>query len=235
MALECRFDTNYLQRNAAVMTQPVIQALGEGALILNTGPHATLECQQRLWAIAAQAAHWPHVYDVVPGMNNLTILFDPLAADPLRLAAQLRQAWESAAAGRKAGRKIDIPVVYGGDSGPDLEAVALHTGLSSAEIIRRHTAVEYIVYFIGFQPGFPYLGGLDPLLATPRRDQPRVAVPAGSVGIGGSQTGIYPAASPGGWQLIGHSALRLFDPGANPPALLQPGDRVRFVASEAAP
>ena len=215
------------------MTQPVIQALGESALVLNsTGSSATLECQQRLWAIAAQAVHWPHVRDVVPGMNNLTILFDPLAADPQQLTDKLLSAWETAAISQKAMRKIDIPVIYGGDSGPDLAEVARHTGLSPAEIVKRHTAAEYIVYFIGFQPGFPYLGGLDPTLATPRRNEPRVVVPAGSVGIGGSQTGIYPSASPGGWQLIGHTGLQLFDPSKNPPTLLQPGDRVRFVASE---
>ncbi|AMP07481.1 5-oxoprolinase subunit PxpB [Collimonas pratensis] len=214
------------------MTQPVIQALGENALILNTGASATLECQQRLWAIAAKAAHWPHVRDVVPGMNNLTILFDPLASDGLQLAEKLQVAWDSDSISQKTGRKVDIPVVYGGDSGPDLEEVARHTGLSPAEIVKRHTAAEYIVYFIGFQPGFPYLGGLDPKLATPRRSEPRLLVPAGSVGIGGSQTGIYPAASPGGWQLIGRSELQLFDPDASPPTLLQPGDRVRFVASE---
>ncbi|MEO6918201.1 MAG: 5-oxoprolinase subunit PxpB [Collimonas sp.] len=214
------------------MTQSVIHALGENALILNTGASATLECQQRLWAIAAKAAHWPHVRDVVPGMNNLTILFDPLASDGSQLAEKLQAAWDADSISQKAGRKIEIPVVYGGDSGPDLEQVAIHTGLSPADIVKRHTAAEYIVYFIGFQPGFPYLGGLDPQLATPRRSEPRLLVPAGSVGIGGSQTGIYPAASPGGWQLIGRSELQLFDPAANPPTLLQPGDRVRFVASE---
>ncbi|HWX01168.1 5-oxoprolinase subunit PxpB [Collimonas sp.] len=214
------------------MTQPVIQALGENALILNTGASATLECQQRLWAIAAKAAHWPHVRDVVPGMNNLTILFDPLASDGRQLAEKLQAAWDADSISQKTGRKIEIPVVYGGDSGPDLEQVARHTGLAPGEIVKRHTAAEYIVYFIGFQPGFPYLGGLDPKLATPRRSEPRLLVPAGSVGIGGSQTGIYPAASPGGWQLIGRSELQLFDPGASPPTLLQPGDRVRFVASE---
>lgn len=214
------------------MIQPVIQALGESALILSTGTSATLECQQRIWAIAAQAVQWPHVRDIVPGMNNLTILFDPLAADPQQLEQRLQAAWESVAVSDKASRQINIPVVYGGDSGPDLEHVARHTGLSPAEVVKRHTAPEYVVYFIGFQPGFPYLGGLDHTLATPRRAEPRVSVAAGSVGIGGSQTGIYPAASPGGWQLIGHSALQLFDPGNNPPTLLQPGDRVRFVASE---
>jgi KipI family sensor histidine kinase inhibitor len=217
------------------MPQAVIQALGESALILNTGASASLQCQQRLWSIAAQAAHWPHVRDVVPGMNNLTILFDPLTADAQQLTDKLQTAWDAASISQKTGRNIEIPVVYGGESGPDLEEVARHTGLSPAEIVKRHTAAQYIVYFIGFQPGFPYLGGLDPTLTTPRRSEPRLVVPAGSVGIGGSQTGIYPAASPGGWQLIGHSELCLFDPDKNPPTLLQPGDRVRFVADQVIP
>ena len=209
-----------------------IQPLGEGALVLTTGSDVTLACQQRLWAIAAEAAQWPHVVDVVPGMNNLTILFDPLVADADGLSDKLRSAWKRTSAIPKNGRQVDIPVIYGGAGGPDLVVVAEHTGFSIAEIIKRHTAADYIVYFLGFQPGFAYMGGLDPLLATPRRSEPRLIVPAGSVGIGGSQTAVYPAASPGGWQLIGHTAVRLFDPLASPPTLLQPGDRVRFVAAE---
>lgn len=216
------------------MKRPVIQTLGEGALVMSAGADASIECQQRLWAIAHQASAWPHVRDVVPGMNNLTLLFDPLAADTQQLSDRLHKAWEIAAVSRKAGKKVEIPVVYGGDSGPDLEQVAHYVNLSTDEVIRRHTATEYVVYFIGFQPGFPYLGGLDPQLHVPRRSAPRLVVPAGSVGIGGSQTGIYPAASPGGWQLIGRSDLQLFDPDKTPPTLLQPGDRVCFVDSRTA-
>lgn len=214
--------------------QPDIQALGEGALVLNAGSRATLDCQQRLWAIATEASAWPHIRDVVPGMNNLTILFDPLVADTDDLTDKLLSAWHTTTALNKSGRQIDIPVIYGGDRGPDLTVVAQHTGLSVAEIIERHTGADYVVYFLGFQPGFAYMGGLDPLLATPRRSEPRLLVPAGSVGIGGSQTAIYPAASPGGWQLIGHTDLRLFDPSALPPTVLQPGDHVRFVATQVA-
>ncbi|MGS0742414.1 5-oxoprolinase subunit PxpB [Glaciimonas sp. GG7] len=222
--------------------QADIQPLGESALVLTigsrTGSHPTLACQYRLWAIAAKASTWPHVIDVVPGMNNLTVLFDPLAADADGLADKLLAAWQSkskTAATPKVGRQITIPVIYGGDGGPDLLVVAEHTGLSIAEIIKRHTAADYIVYFLGFQPGFAYMGGLDPLLATPRRGEPRLVVPAGSVAIGGSQTAVYPAASPGGWQLIGRTDVHLFDPKAQPPTLLQPGDRVRFLAKEILP
>lgn len=214
------------------MTQFVIQTLGESALVLSAGINFTLINQQRLWDVARQARSWPHVYDVVPGMNNVTIIFDPLLTDICQLTEQLQNAWEEVGAGQLSGREIEIPVTYGGEYGPDLADVARSTGLSAADVIKRHTGAEYVVYFIGFQPGFPYLGGLDPLLCTPRRSEPRLVVPAGSVGIGGSQTGIYPAASPGGWQLIGHSDLHLFEPGNSSPTLLQPGDRVHFTARE---
>jgi KipI family sensor histidine kinase inhibitor len=126
-------------------------------------------------------------------------------------------------------REIVIPVVYGGADGPDLAEVARHAGMTADEVVAAHSGAAYDVFFLGFQPGFAYLGGLPPALATPRRDTPRVRVPAGSVGIGGAQTGIYPAASPGGWNLIGRTAVTLFDPHADAPALLAPGDRVRFV------
>jgi len=124
---------------------------------------------------------------------------------------------------------VEIPVVYGGESGPDLAFVAAHTGLSADEVIRRHTAPTYTVYFIGFTPGFPYLGGMDVRLTAPRLETPRARVPAGSVGIAGPQTGVYPLESPGGWRIIGRTHLPLFDLSAQPPSLLSPGDEVRFV------
>jgi 5-oxoprolinase (ATP-hydrolysing) subunit B len=210
------------------MTPPRIFPFGDAALVCEVPPPATLECQERLWAMAEIARHWPHVVEVVPGMNNLTIVFDPLAADSATLAGGLATAWESAESAATAGRLVEIPVHYGGESGPDLADVARHTGLDAEELARRHAAGEYVVFFLGFQPGFAYLGGLDPALHTPRRAVPRIEVPAGSVAIGGAQTGIYPAASPGGWHLIGRTAMTLFDPAATPPTLLQPGDRVRF-------
>ncbi|BAN95570.1 allophanate hydrolase subunit 1 [Plautia stali symbiont] len=120
-------------------------------------------------------------------------------------------------------------MVYGGAGGPDLAEVARAADLTSQQVVELHSSANYVVYFIGFQPGFPYLGGLDERLHTPRRAEPRLVVPSGSVGIGGSQTGIYPLAAPGGWQLIGHTPLSLFDPQQQPPTLLRPGDSVRFV------
>jgi KipI family sensor histidine kinase inhibitor len=126
-------------------------------------------------------------------------------------------------------RTVIVPVCYGGAHGPDLEAVAAAGGLGVEEVIDRHSGVDYFVSAVGFTPGFPYLGGLPAALHTPRRRTPRVRVPPGSVGIGGAQTGIYPFETPGGWNLIGRTPLRLFNPLVRPPALLQTGDHVRFL------
>lgn len=215
------------------MTMLSIHAVGEAALCCTLPPPASLERQQRIWQLAAGLANMPGVLELIPGMNNLTLVFDPLATEPAALEQSVQLQWAKPPRSRRLGRRVDIPVRYGGEAGPDLADVAAHCGLSPEEVVRRHTAAEYVVYFIGFQPGFAYLGGLNEALHTPRRAEPRVAVPAGSVGIGGAQTGIYPLITPGGWQLIGHTALPLFDPEAEPPTLLAPGDRVRFVAEPA--
>jgi KipI family sensor histidine kinase inhibitor len=187
--------------------------------------------QPRIFPLGDAAREWPHVLEVVPGMNNLTLVFDPLEADREALVRQLQAAWNAVSDVSAPGREVDIPVQYGGEFGPDLQAVASHTGLSVREVVQRHADGEYVVFFLGFQPGFAYMGGLEEALHTPRRASPRLEVPAGSVGIGGEQTGIYPATSPGGWQLIGRTELPLFDPARRPPTLLQPGDRVRFTVA----
>lgn len=125
-------------------------------------------------------------------------------------------------------RCVEVPVVYGGEFGPDLRDVASHCRLSVEEVIQMHVSDHYLVYFLGFSPGFAYMGGLSPLLATPRLAAPRTRVPAGSVAIGGKQTGIYPVVSPGGWRIIGRTPLGLFDPKRDPPTHLQIGDEVMF-------
>lgn len=218
----------------ALAAAPRIRALGDAALLLALPPPATLAVQRRIWALAQQAARWPGVAEALPGMNNLTLLFDPARIDAGELELQLLALWpELAPTDAAPARTVEIPVDYGGAHGPDLHHVARHTGLPAAEVVRRHSAAEYVVHLLGFLPGFAFLGGLPRALATPRRAEPRIAVPARSVAIGGAQTGIYPAQSPGGWQLIGRTPLTLFDPRAEAPAspaLLQPGDRVRFVA-----
>lgn len=208
------------------MTALTIQPLGEAALCCTLAPPVSLAQQQRIWQLAEGLASVAGVQGLIQGMNNLMLTFDPLRTEAAALADAVRALWDEPARPRSAGRLVEIPVSY---DGPDLGDVAAHCGLSLGEVVRRHAQPEYVVYFIGFQPGFAYLGGLDEALHTPRRAEPRVAVPAGSVGIGGAQTGIYPLATPGGWQLIGRTALPLFDPQAAPPTLLAPGDRVRFV------
>lgn len=205
-----------------------VHPLGESALCCTLPAPLSLDQQQRIWQLAAALGEVDGVQELIPGMNNLTLLFDPLRTEPAALEAAVQQLWAQPPRRRAPGRRIEIPVSY---DGPDLGDVAAHCGLSADEVVRRHTAAEYVVYFLGFQPGFAYLGGLDASLHTPRRSEPRVAVPAGSVGIGGAQTGIYPLVTPGGWQLIGRTDIPLFDPQAEPPTLLAPGDRVRFVAA----
>jgi KipI family sensor histidine kinase inhibitor len=124
---------------------------------------------------------------------------------------------------------LEIPVIYGGEAGPDLAFVADYTGLSETEVVRIHSGHDYPVFMMGFTPGFPYLGGMDPAIAAPRLSTPRARVPGGSVGIAGEQTGIYPLDSPGGWRIIGRTQIQLFNPGREPPFLIAPGDRLRFV------
>ena len=211
------------------MIQPRLHSLGDAALLCELPPPATLAQQQQIWALANEALQWPAVQEALPGMNNLTLMFDPTRIDAAELEMQVLAAWPQLAAAAIEGRTIEIPVAYGGEHGPDLADVAAHTGFTPAEVVRRHAAGEYVVYLLGFLPGFAFMGGLAPELATPRRAEPRVAVPARSVGIGGAQTGVYPLVSPGGWQLIGRTSLEMFDPTAAEPTLLRPGDRVRFV------
>ncbi|MBU6493248.1 MAG: 5-oxoprolinase subunit PxpB [Burkholderiales bacterium] len=206
-----------------------ILPLGEAALLCIPPPPTSLVTQRRIWSVATMLQARPDVLEMVPGMNNFTVIFDPLRTDPAVLESALLAAWEGADDQAEAGREIEIPVRYGGAHGPDLAEVALRTGLSPEAVVQRHADGDYVVYFLGFLPGFAYLGGLDPSLATPRRAEPRLAVPAGSVGIGGAQTAIYPVVSPGGWQLIGRTDLPLFDPAQMPPTLLSPGDHVRFI------
>lgn len=203
--------------------------LGERAVVLELDPPVSLASQQRIWGLSERLKGYPEVIETIPGMNNLTVMLRNPQQTALDAIERLQQWWEESEAIEVESRQVEIPVIYGGDAGPDLQEVASIHQLTPQQVVELHAAADYVVYFIGFQPGFPYLGGLDNQLHTPRRAEPRVMVPAGSVGIGGSQTGIYPLASPGGWQLIGRSDIQLFNPQHQPPTLLRPGDRVRFV------
>ena len=214
-----------------------IEPLGDSAVQVVLGDAPGEPARRRVAAAARRLAEsgLSGLVECVPGFTSLTIHYDPVqlpAAEWLesslaRILADLDEGESDE------GRLVEIPVCYGGELGPDLESVASLHGLAADEAVALHAAGDYRVHLVGFVPGFPYLGGLDAKLATPRRESPRTAVPAGSVGIGGAQTGIYPVESPGGWQLIGRTPLRLFDAHRDPPALLRAGDRIRFLPVDA--
>jgi KipI family sensor histidine kinase inhibitor len=194
------------------------------------------EVNRRVRALLAalDADPLPGVLDLVPAYRSLLIGYDPVALSHAALLERLRALEPALDLAAPASRVVTVPVAYGGDFGPDLADVAAHTGLSSEEVIARHAAGRYIVYFLGFAPGFPYLGGLDPALATPRLPQPRTSVPAGAVGIGGAQTGVYTLSTPGGWRIIGRTPVRPYDSAATEPFLLRAGDELRFRPIDAA-
>ena len=201
-----------------------LRPAGERGLLVEV---EELETVHRLHA-ALRRLDLPGVVELVPGYRTVLIVADPERAGVLDELAAGLPGLELPPAGAVAGEAVEIPVSYDGE---DLPEVAGLTGLEADEVVRRHTAPEYTVAFLGFSPGFPYLVGLDPALEVPRRDTPRTSIPAGSVGLAGNQTGIYPTASPGGWQLIGRTEVTLFDPTRDPPALLAPGTRLRFTVA----
>jgi inhibitor of KinA len=219
--------------------------LGDAALVLEFGSTISPATHAAIAAFSAQLARQPFVglREAVPAFTTLTVYYDPwLASENGRypepyahVATQLQGllAETSAAAASGKPEVVEIPVCYGGAFGPDLAFVAQHAGLTPEEVVGLHTAPVYLVHMIGFAPGFPYLGGLDARLATPRRAQPRPLVLAGAVGIAGPQTGIYSLPTPGGWQLIGRTPLALFNPAWATPSRLRAGQRLRFVAVSA--
>jgi KipI family sensor histidine kinase inhibitor len=231
------------------MTSPTIEPLGDQALLLRWGDVADADVNRRVHACAARvcAARPAWLLDCVPAYAALAVFFDAAAlasasastagATPTAIVREwLSMIVDTAPADADAApsRRVDIPVCYGGDCGPDLDEVAAHCGLTTSQLVERHAAVDYLVAMLGFSPGFPYLLGLDPALAVPRLATPRLRVPAGSVGIGGAQTGVYPDEGPGGWRLIGRTPLQLFDPARTAPATVLPGDRLRFVPIDVA-
>ncbi|MGB6986084.1 MAG: 5-oxoprolinase subunit PxpB [Candidatus Aquilonibacter sp.] len=205
---------------------PNFRSVGRSAVVLDCAQR-DIATQRRLWAIARAARTWPHVHEAVPGSGNLTLAFERDAITYGALRDALARAWADARDDAAATHTIEIPVCYDGE---DLQAVADACGLSIDDVVAVHASGTYVVSLVGFLPGFAYLDGLDARLQLPRRAQPRMRVPAGSVGIAGAQSGVYPFDSPGGWHIVGRTALRMFDPSRDPAALLQPGDAVRFVS-----
>lgn len=228
------------------MSRPRIEALGDCALLIRFGETIDTDINARVHAASEvlHAANLPGVLDIAPAYASICVRYDPGAwiggedsrLAYARIAERIAQLVEDVADRPTLAMPglVEIPVCYGGAFGLDLDAVASHAKLTPQTVIERHCAAEYRVAMLGFAPGFAYLLGLESALHMPRRPDPRVHVPAGSVAIGGEQTGIYPRQSPGGWNLLGCTPLTLFDPERNPPALLAPGQRVRFRAIDAA-
>lgn len=225
-----------------------VTPLGDRALRIGLGEQPDAATVARVQALARvlREQPLPGQCDVVPAYTTVTLHYRPEAllddTDPddlrapwERLAAQVRGLLRRARrGGATAAREVVVPICYGGEAGPDLAAVAEHCGLSEAEVIARHLASAHQVCMLGFAPGFPFITGLDPALRTARRATPRTRIPPGSVAIAREQTCIYPLETPGGWNLIGRTPLRLFDPAATPPSRLRAGDRIRFEAIDAA-
>ena len=218
------------------------EALGDRALLLVLGKGIDPAVNDRVHQLAAllREKQLAGVHDLVPAYATVTVHYDPTAwtgegLPPCEaIGRRITRLWKKArTAAIPPPRLVEIPVCYGGAFGPDLAEVASLCSLSPEEVIARHVAASYRVYMIGFSPGFAYLGGLDATLAAPRRSTPRLKVPAGSVGIAGMQTGIYPLATPGGWQIIGQTPRHLFLPSEEEPCLLNPGDRLRFIPIDA--
>ncbi len=219
-----------------------MKPLGEAAITVQFGTEINSFINKKVKALATKLQHesFSGFIECTPAFASVTIFFDPFIVKQAygkigkssfqivqaileRMLETLVEEEESTP------RIVDIPVCYGGDFGPDLDFVAGHNHLSTDEVIHLHASAEYPVYMIGFAPGFPYLGGLSEKINAPRRPSPRTSIPAGSVGIAGSQTGVYPISTPGGWQLIGRTPMALFRPDRDLPSLLSAGDIVKFV------
>jgi KipI family sensor histidine kinase inhibitor len=215
-----------------------IDPVGDAALLVTLGDTIALAINRRVHALAnlLMGEGITGLGECVPAYVSVLVHYDPLLLTYDRLIDLIESRLEGLVIDAQwQPRVIEVPVVYGGESGPDLDFVSGHSDLTQAEVIALHSAGEYPVYMMGFTPGFPYLGGMDRRLACPRLETPRTRIPAGSVGIAGEQTGIYPLESPGGWRIIGRTPLRLFDLQREPPCLLAPGDVVRFVSIERMP
>lgn len=208
-------------------------AAGDAALVLTFPARIDPEMNDRAMAAAASLQRqWAAILrDIVVGYCTVTVSFDPLTVDAPWLESEMLAATrpESEMLAPGTPRLIDVPVCYDADFAPDLAEVAAYGGCSIEEVVARHTERTYRVYMIGFVPGFAYLAEVDERIAAPRRASPRALVPAGSVGIAGPQTGVYPASTPGGWNIIGRTPVQPFNPHREQPCLFEPGDTVRFV------
>jgi inhibitor of KinA len=205
---------------------------GDTALLVEFGEAISLEVNRRVIALndAILKAKLREVEELVPTYRSLLVRYNPLMTSYERLSLRIKEIEQTLTelTTRVEGSRVTVPVVYGGEYGPDLKSVARCHGLTQKNVVKLHSERDYRVYMIGFVAGFPYLGEVADEIATPRLETPRLRVPAGSVGIAEKQTGIYPCDAPGGWQIIGRTPMRLFNPRRQPPATLRAGDTVRF-------
>ncbi|OUS77173.1 kinase inhibitor [Paenibacillus sp. MY03] len=236
----------------AKITNYEMASLGDSAIMVSLGNQVDEGTHQRVMMLShyLEQHSFDGMIEYIPAYTSVTIVYEPLQvymgmlqraeADPEAgselelspyeivskwLESVLQQVQHTAAAEPAL---VEIPVCYGGEFGPDLEFVAAQNGMSTTEVIQIHCSRDYLVYMLGFAPGFPYLGGMDKRISAPRKQTPRLVIPSGTVGIAGEQTGIYPISTPGGWQLIGRTPISLFLPDKNPPTLLKAGNRIRF-------
>lgn len=211
----------------------ILSYLGEAAILCQF-PDGPLDQgrQRRIWAMADSALALPAVKEVIPGMNNIVVVFDPLTVSNDSMTEILAAIWAKGEVKDCVGTTLDVPVVYGGTPGEDLPELAVRAGMTPEEFVSLHADGEYIVYALGSQPGFAYLGGLAPRLAAPRRSTPRPRVESGTVIIGGAQTAVQSKTSPSGWHVIGKTNLDFFDAAKSSPALVLPGSRLRFIVED---
>lgn len=214
------------------MEEIKILTAGDSSLLIEFGQEISPKINQKITSTVQlmKEQHIEGVVDIIPAFCSLLINYDPRVIGYEELKERMKNLVKvdvKSQAGKK--RIFEIPVCYGGEYGPDIENIANHAGLSVDEVIKIHSSRDYLIYMLGFLPGFTYLGGLDERIHTPRLANPRLKIRAGSVGIGGSQTGIYPLESPGGWQLMGMTPVKTYDPEREVPILVEAGDYIRFV------
>ena len=214
-----------------MLDRPRFLLSGDTALVVELGDEISPEINRRVrdLTLALEKANLPGVFDYLPTYRSVLVYYDPAATSLDDLKSEIERL-DAGEGNQDVGSPVvvKLPTLYGGDHGPDIEFVAENAGISVDEVIATHSGTDYLVYMMGFSPGFAYLGGLSEKLVTPRLSTPRAEIPAGSVGIAETQTGVYPIASPGGWRLIGRTPVRLFDPLREPPVLVNAGDYVRF-------
>jgi inhibitor of KinA len=213
------------------MALPTLTAASDHSLLVSFGHQVSLEIHRDVLRLCLLLERRRELLNIHPGYCSVLISYDPRCQESHAIESMVREAMaRMLTVTLPEVRTVEVPVRYGGADAPDLAEVARLHGITPADVVRIHSSAQYLVYFLGFSPGFPYLGGLPPELATPRLATPRRMVPSGSVGIGGDHTGIYPVASPGGWRIIGRTPLEIFRADRDPLTLLRMGDYVRFVA-----